>query len=60
LPAALFAPDGRLLNILPGNALQWPMDVGPWERFACRDAGRDLSRAEWHDILPNRACRSIC
>jgi hypothetical protein len=36
------------------------MDTGTWERFACRVAGRDFTRAEWHDVLPNRAYRSVC
>lgn len=59
-PFALFEPDGRLLIILQGNAVQWPTDVRPWEQFACRAAGRDLTHAEWHDLLPNRPYLSIC
>jgi WD40 repeat protein len=59
-PFALFEPDGRLLIILQGNAVQWPTDVKAWERGACRAAGRNLTRAEWHDLLPDRAYRPIC
>ncbi len=59
-PLALFEPDGRLLILVQGNAVQWPMSVRTWEQFGCRAAGRDLTRAEWRDLLPNRAYRPIC
>jgi hypothetical protein len=36
------------------------MSVRTWEQFGCRAAGRDLTRAEWRDLLPNRAYRPIC
>jgi hypothetical protein len=42
------------------DAAQWPTDVGSWERFACQVAGRDLTPAEWHDILPARPYMHIC
>ena len=60
VPAAFFAPDGRLVIDLQANAIAWPMDVGTWERFACRVAGRDLTRTEWHDLLPNRPYEPVC
>jgi WD40 repeat protein len=59
-PTALFEPNGRLLLNLLSNAIEWPMDVNTWEEFACRLAGRNLTRAEWHDALPNRAYRPTC
>jgi hypothetical protein len=34
--------------------------LNTWEQFACRVAGRNLTRAEWHDVLPNRAYRPTC
>jgi hypothetical protein len=55
-----FEPNGRLLMIPLSNAFEWPTDVKSWERFACRVAGRDLTPAEWHDLLPNRAYRPVC
>ncbi|MGZ4191194.1 MAG: nSTAND1 domain-containing NTPase [Solirubrobacteraceae bacterium] len=60
IPPVLFEPDGRLLVILLQRAVQWPMDVATWERFACQAAGRDLTRAEWHDLVPNRPYQAVC
>jgi class 3 adenylate cyclase/WD40 repeat protein len=56
----LFEPNGRLLIELPTSAIEWPMDVNTWEQFACRVAGRNLTRAEWHYALPARAYRPTC
>jgi len=60
VPEALFERNGRLFINLLSNAVEWPMDVSTWERFACQAAGRDLTRAEWHDVLPDRPYRSVC
>jgi WD40 repeat protein len=60
VPAGFFAPDGHLMIGLEGSAILWPMDAQTWERFACRVAGRDLTRAEWHDVLPTRPYEAVC
>ncbi|MFI5039114.1 MAG: PQQ-binding-like beta-propeller repeat protein, partial [Solirubrobacterales bacterium] len=60
VPAIVFEPNGRLLMIPLSNAFEWPTDVKSWQRFACRVAGRDLTPAEWHDLLPARAYRPVC
>jgi WD40 repeat protein len=60
VPAVSFEPNGRLLIDLLSNAVEWPTDVRTWERFACRAAGRDLTRAEWHDLMPNRGYHPVC
>jgi WD40 repeat protein len=60
IPGTLFEPNGRLLIELAERADDWPTDVGTWARFACRAAGRDLTHAEWRDILPNRPYRHVC
>jgi WD40 repeat protein len=60
IPALVFEPNDRLLMIPLSNAFEWPTDVKSWKRFACRVAGRDLTPAEWHDLLPNRAYRPVC
>jgi WD40 repeat protein/class 3 adenylate cyclase len=60
VPAVSFEPNGRLLIDLLANAVEWPTDVRTWERYACRAAGRDLTRAEWHDLTPNRAYHPVC
>ena len=57
---AQFAPDGDLVIAYSGDAVKWPMDPRTWERFACRVAGRDLTRAEWSDVLPDREYRRVC
>ncbi len=60
VPVARFAPDGSLvIDNLADNAL-WPMDLQEWVRFACQVAGRDFTRAEWEDVLPDRPYRHVC
>ena len=60
VPAVLFEHNGQLLINLLSNGIEWPMDVRSWEQFACQAAGRDLTHAEWHDLLPNRAYQPDC
>ena len=60
VPPTYFEPDGKLLIVLPGNAVQWPTDVETWERFACDVVGRNLTRAEWTELLPNRSYQRVC
>ena len=59
-PQLVLEPNGRLLIVLGGNAEQWPTDVATWERFACGIAGRNLTPAEWADVLPTRPYRRVC
>ncbi len=60
IPVARFAPGGDLvIDNLTDTAL-WPTDLQTWERFACQVAGRDLTRAEWHDLLPERPYLHVC
>jgi WD40 repeat protein/class 3 adenylate cyclase/tRNA A-37 threonylcarbamoyl transferase component Bud32/energy-coupling factor transporter ATP-binding protein EcfA2 len=60
LPVANFAPDGDLVISYLADAVKWPMDPRTWERFACKVAGRDLTPAEWDDILPDRNHQRVC
>ena len=60
LPVAKFTPRGDLLIDYLADAAQWPTDPRTWERFACQVAGRDLTRAEWADLLPNRPYEHVC
>jgi hypothetical protein len=60
VPNVVFEPNGRLLIGYLSNAFEWPTNLRTWERFACRAAGRSLTPAEWHDVLPNRAYQSVC
>jgi hypothetical protein len=52
-----FEPSGRLLITELGRAGEWALDRPTLERFACQVAGRDLTREQWQDILPNRPGR---
>jgi WD40 repeat protein/class 3 adenylate cyclase/tRNA A-37 threonylcarbamoyl transferase component Bud32/energy-coupling factor transporter ATP-binding protein EcfA2 len=59
-PVAHFAPDGDLVISYLADAVKWPMNPRTWERFACDVAGRDLTVAEWEEILPNRDHERVC
>jgi WD40 repeat protein len=56
----VFERNGRLLIDYLADAAQWPLNMGAWERYACQVAGRNLTQAEWHDVLPNRAYMRVC
>jgi len=56
----VFEPNGKLLIQYISDAAQWPTDVDSWERFACQVAGRDLTPAEWHAIVPARPYMHVC
>jgi hypothetical protein len=60
VPAAQFASNGDLIIDYLANAAVWPTDLQTWVRFACRVAGRDLTRAEWKDLLPDRPYQHVC
>jgi len=59
-PIAHFAPDGDLVIAYDADAVKWPMNPRTWARFACDVAGRDLTPAEWEDILPDRDHERVC
>jgi hypothetical protein len=42
------------------SAVEWPLDRPTLQRFACRVAGRNLTREEWNDLLPDRPYRPVC
>jgi WD40 repeat protein len=56
----VFEHNGRLLIEYLSDAAQWPMDVASWERFACQVAGRDMTPAEFHQILPTHPYMPVC
>jgi WD40 repeat protein/DNA-binding SARP family transcriptional activator len=60
--AATFGSRGSHLFAIPshGDAVRWDVRPESWKRHACRVAGRDLTRTEWHEILPNRQYRPVC
>jgi WD40 repeat protein len=60
VPQVAFEPSGRLLITELGSALEWPLDRATLQRFACQVAGRDLTREQWHEVLPNRSYQPVC
>ncbi len=59
-PNVTFKPDGRLIVGEHVSAIEWPLDRPTLQRFACRIAGRDITREEWKDVLPNQPYRRVC
>jgi WD40 repeat protein len=60
VPQVAFEPNGRLLLTEGSSASEWPVDRPTLQRFACRVAGRSLSRDEWRAVLPNQPYRRVC
>lgn len=60
IPVARFAAGGDLVIDNVAHVSVWPMDLRAWVRFACQVTGRDLTRAEWSDLLPDRPYRHVC
>jgi class 3 adenylate cyclase/WD40 repeat protein/tRNA A-37 threonylcarbamoyl transferase component Bud32 len=60
VPSVTFDPRGRLLITELGSATAWPIGRSDLQRFACRVAGRDLTREEWRDLIPGRPYRRVC
>jgi WD40 repeat protein len=51
----------RLLAVYAtGVALVWDVDPERWKQQACAVAGRDLTRDEWSEFLPDRDYRPVC
>jgi WD40 repeat protein/class 3 adenylate cyclase/tRNA A-37 threonylcarbamoyl transferase component Bud32/energy-coupling factor transporter ATP-binding protein EcfA2 len=57
-----FTPDGRQLFVLrdSGDAERWEVDPDAWSEHACRVAGRELTRAEWSEFVPDQDYRRVC
>ena len=60
IPASRFTPGGDLVINNVRATSRWPIEPRAWVRFACRVAGRDLTRDEWSDLLPGRPYRRVC
>jgi WD40 repeat protein len=60
--SAAFFPDGkRVLGVFhSGAGVVWNVDPAAWKARACQIAGRNLTRVEWSDFLPERAYRDVC
>jgi hypothetical protein len=56
--AEAIAYDSR--EPLFGDPIVWTVDPPVWIQDACAVAGRNLTRAEWHQYLPDRPYRATC
>jgi DNA-binding SARP family transcriptional activator/WD40 repeat protein len=57
-----FTPGGAYLFAIynAGRAYRWDVRPSSWARHACAVAGRQLTRAEWEDALPERDYNPAC
>jgi WD40 repeat protein len=57
-----FFPNGKEIVAVfgSGTGVLWNVDPTRWGTQACRIAGRNLTRAEWRSVLPNRAYNKVC
>jgi WD40 repeat protein len=62
LPGGLATdPAGRMFAEPENDApLLWQASPAQWEKLACRIAGRNLTRAEWHQYLPTLPYERVC
>jgi WD40 repeat protein len=60
VPVARFASEGTLVIENLADTAIWPTDLSTWVGFACEVAGRELTRAEWGELLPDRPYRPVC
>jgi WD40 repeat protein len=60
VPVVRFTSNGDLVIDNLSDTAVWPTGLSAWERFACQVAGRELTRAEWTDLLPNRRYQHVC
>jgi WD40 repeat protein len=60
IPAAYFSSKGDVIIDYLAKATVWPTALRSWIGFACQVANRDLTRAEWHDVLGERPYHHVC
>ena len=61
LAGAAFIDGGRRMAVLHDRGgYAWDLDPASWAHHACSVAGRTLTRAEWHNALPDRRYTPAC
>ena len=60
--SAAFSPDGSQVFAVSaeGRGVRWDVRPAAWNRRACLIAGRELTRAEWREALPERSYARVC
>jgi DNA-binding SARP family transcriptional activator/WD40 repeat protein len=60
--ATVFEPNGDGLLVLDsfGDGFSWPSSLVAWEHRACALAGRNLTRAEWTQLVGGGQYASVC
>ena len=43
-----------------GEVFEWDPRPDAWEAYACKVAGRNLTKAEWAELFPDQAYRVTC
>ncbi len=56
------SPDGSRLFAVSsrGEGISFDMSHEAWKRHACLVAGRELTQAEWSEVLPERPYQAVC
>jgi WD40 repeat protein/class 3 adenylate cyclase len=59
---AAFTPDGKRVIVMSdhGEGFAWDVTLAGWERQVCAIAGRNLTRDEWDEFLPERPYEPVC
>jgi WD40 repeat protein len=60
LRAMFVAPDRVLFASDRGDLLEWDPRPDAWVDYACNVAGRNLTQAEWADVLPDEPYHVTC
>ncbi|MBO0703050.1 MAG: hypothetical protein J2P38_08970, partial [Candidatus Dormibacteraeota bacterium] len=60
--AGAFEPGSGGLLVVDdhGSAFTWPTSVAAWEQRACSLAGRNLTRAEWAELVGGPRYTRVC
>jgi DNA-binding SARP family transcriptional activator/WD40 repeat protein len=60
--ASILSRDGSYLYALPTGTEGMRLTLAPrlWRDLACAIAGRELTRREWEEVLPDRPYREVC
>jgi hypothetical protein len=60
--ASILNRDGSYLYALPTGTEGMRLALAPrlWRDLACAIAGRELTRREWDEVLPDRPYRDVC